>query len=168
MSNLTKDERAINHSTWTHIHQIQKLLNIVIKELMRRQLEHDQSKLRPPEVEAFTRMTPILKHLEYGSSKYKESIKQLGPAIDHHYSIYRHHPEHFKNGIDDMNLIDILEMVIDWRAATVRGKNGDIYKSIEIQRDKLKINDQLFNVILNTVDYLESEINDQRIKLISD
>jgi hypothetical protein len=37
----------------------------------------------------------------------------MAPALKHHYENNRHHPEHFKNNIDDMNLIDLIEMLCD-------------------------------------------------------
>ena len=46
------------------------------------------------------------------------------PAIDHHYANNRHHPEHWPNGINDMTLMDLIEMLADWKAATARNKNG--------------------------------------------
>jgi len=44
----------------------------------------------------------------------------MKPALEHHYALYRHHPEHFQNGIDDMNLIDLVEMFADWKASSER------------------------------------------------
>jgi len=60
-------------------------------------------------------------------------------------------------GIDRMTLIDIIEMLCDWKAATLRHDNGDIIKSIEINRKRFKISDQLANILINTVKYLEMD-----------
>jgi len=46
----------------------------------------------------------------------------MKPAIEHHYKNNRHHPEHFNNGIDEMNLVDLIELLCDWKAASERNK----------------------------------------------
>jgi hypothetical protein len=63
-----------------------------------------------------------------------------------------HGPVHF---LSQMNLIEILEMVCDWIGASQRnGSKTDIYKGLEINKERFKINDQLFSIIMNTVEYL--------------
>ena len=44
------------------------------------------------EKELFDKWTPILKTLEYGSEEYKDSLKNLKVALDHHYENNSHHP----------------------------------------------------------------------------
>ena len=51
-----------------------------------------------------------LRNMKYGDAEYEEHLKILDSSLKHHYSANRHHPEHFKNGIMDMHLIDIIEM----------------------------------------------------------
>jgi hypothetical protein len=50
-----------------------------------------------------------------------------------------------------MDLIDILEMLIDWIASSNRTKNGNIRKSLEVNKDRYKISDQLMTILENTV-----------------
>ena len=57
--------------------------------------------------------------------------------------------------VNNMNLIDLLEMVIDWYAATRRHNDGNIYKSIEINIERFSLSPQLANIIRNTADFLE-------------
>ena len=83
--------------------------------------------------------------------------KEIDRATLHHIRNNRHHPEHFKNGINDMTLIDILEMLCDWKAATLRHENGDILKSIKINKDRFGLSDQLVSIFKNTVDSLNWE-----------
>ena len=71
----------------------------------------------------------------YESDEYKQVLKEIEEAVQHHYQVNRHHPEHFENGINGMNLIDLIEMVCDWVAASQRVKDGDVYKSLDINRD---------------------------------
>ena len=105
--------------------------------------EHDASKLIDPELSIFDEVTPKLKTLTYGSDEYKQSLADMGPALKHHYENNRHHPEHHKNGIDDMTLVDIIEMFCDWKAAVKRHYDGCIYTSIDINKKRFKMSDPL-------------------------
>jgi hypothetical protein len=79
-------------------------------------------------------------------------LRDMKPALDHHYANNRHHPEHFgEEGIDGMNLFDVLEMFIDWTASTRRHADGDIAKSIEINKKRFGMSDQLAQIFRNTV-----------------
>ena len=151
---LTVEQRATNNDTWSHIHRVQQLLNNCIRELIARGELHDQSKLDTPEVEAFTDYTPKLAASTYGSDEYNSFRKALGPALEHHYANNRHHPEHHKDGVDDMNLLDILEMLCDWKAASERHNNGNIRKSIELNADRFGLSPQMVRVLENTADLL--------------
>lgn len=153
---LTQEQKATNYETYEHIRQVQLLLAKVHKDLHERALAHDQSKLSPPEVDTFTEFTPKLKHAEYGSDEYKSFLKQMKPALDNHYANNSHHPEHFANGIEDMNLLDVLEMFCDWLASTKRTKNGDILKSLEIQQSRFGISPQLIQIMRNTLPLLQA------------
>lgn len=137
--------------TIKHIHKVRELLYKIIQLLDERARNHDLSKLESPEKEIFGEYTPELGKTEYGSPEYKVLLEKVKPAIDHHYSKNRHHPEFHKNGINDMNLLDILEMLIDWKAATERNKNGNIRKSIEHNTGRYGIEPQLVKILENTV-----------------
>lgn len=151
---LTPEQKATNVDTYEHIDQVMRLLGHAQVELMRRQFGHDRTKLRTPEVEAFTEHTPKLRGCAYGSDEYKATMKAMGPALQHHYQSTRHSPEHYPNGIPDMNLFDIMEMLIDWYATAKLYDTGDIHKSIEINKDRFGIEPQLLQVISNTVPWL--------------
>lgn len=57
--------------------------------------------------------------------------------------------------VNNMNLIDLLEMIVDWYAATKRHNDGNIYRSIEINTERFGLSPQLVSIIRNTADYLE-------------
>ncbi|MFW6242670.1 MAG: DUF5662 family protein [bacterium] len=143
--------------TLKHIETINILLEKIIVELNNRCINHDKSKLQSPEKEAFDIYTPKLKDVTYGSDKYKQYLAELDIALKHHYSHNRHHPEHFENGINGMTLIDIIEMLADWKAATLRHNDGSIIKSLEINKKRFNLSDDLYIIMLNTVKYLEWE-----------
>jgi hypothetical protein len=117
-------------STLQHTRRVGTLLMQAVTELQTRAINHDSSKFSPEEFDLFARETVNLKGLTYGSPEYKEALERLGPALQHHYAHNMHHPEHHPNGIRDMDLLDLLEMLADWKAATERHENGSLKKSI--------------------------------------
>lgn len=157
MSELTLEEQATNFHTFRHIEKVRNYLSKMACKLLKRGELHDQSKLEAPEVDLFTKMTPVLKELTYGSLEYEESRAKLGPALEHHYAKNRHHPEHWKNGIEDMNLLDLLEMLCDWKASSERHHDGNIRKSIEINGKRFEMSPQLIKIFENSVDMFTDE-----------
>lgn len=137
--------------TVKHKKRVGQLMALVCQKLIERAINHDNSKLEDPEKEYFDIYTPKLEKLTYGSNEYKESLKELQVALKHHYENNSHHPEFYKDGIDGMSLLDIIEMFIDWKAASERHKDGDILKSIDINKDRFKMSDQLCNIFKNTI-----------------
>lgn len=140
-----------NLDTIKHIHAVRKLLYKMIENLDERARQHDQSKLESPEQEIFGEHFEKLASTEYGTPEYDELLEKVKPAIAHHYANNRHHPEHWTNGIDDMTLLDLVEMLCDWKAATMRNKNGNIRKSIEKNAERFKFTPQLRQIFENTV-----------------
>lgn len=149
-SGLTQEQKACNADTSEHIRTVQCYLHRAVKELLDRADAHDQSKLAPPEVALFTEYTPKLAGCTYGSAEYEGFRKAIKPALDHHYAKNRHHPEHFKHGVEDMNLLDLVEMFCDWKAATLRHHDGNLRKSIEHNRERFGLSPQLARILENT------------------
>jgi hypothetical protein len=145
----TYDSRA---DTLAHIDRVQTLLREAINNLAGRSVAHDQSKLDEPEKSTFDACTIKLRAMAYGSDEYKAALAELKPALDHHYAANSHHPEHYANGVDGMSLFDVMEMLLDWKAATERMKDGgDIRRSLEINRDRFKLSPQLESILANTI-----------------
>jgi hypothetical protein len=136
--------------TLKHIKRVRELFCKIILQIFNRMDNHDSSKLKSPEKEIFDKFTPKLKNSTYGSEEYKTFLKEMKVALDNHYSLNSHHPEHYDNGINDMDLVDLLEMFCDWKAASERHENGDIYKSIEINKKRFNISEQLEKILINT------------------
>lgn len=141
--------------TKEHINKVLGLLTKCAEDLVHRGEIHDASKLTSPEKEYFDKYTPELSGMVYGSEEYRESCRKLKPAIDHHYQLNSHHPQHYENGINGMNLFDIMEMLMDWKASTERGKDGDIRKSLNINAERFGISKQMRQILNNTIDYLQ-------------
>jgi len=140
-----------SQETIEHILRVRELLYVAQNKLQARGFAHDKSKLGPNEKPIFDRVTGKLRGLTYGSDEYKASLKDLGPALTHHYANNSHHPEHFENGVEGMSLFDVLEMLCDWKAAGERHANGNINRSLAVNRDRFKISDQLNAILENTV-----------------
>lgn len=137
--------------TINHINRVGELLNSMIQPRIE---NHDQSKLNPPEKPYFDVYTPKLSEVEYGSEEYNRYLDELKVALNHHYQQNRHHPEHFKNGIEEMNLIDLIEMIADWKAASERHQNGSFLKSLEINRKRFNMSDKTYKLIYRTALHL--------------
>lgn len=136
--------------TREHIAKVAGYLSLCADLLRIRAATHDASKLEEPEKSTFDRVTPLLRNVTYGSDEYKTLLAEMGAALQHHYAHNSHHPQFFGNGIDGMTLLDIIEMLADWRAAAQRHADGDFGKSLEINRVRFGISDQLAQILENT------------------
>lgn len=143
--------------TQKHIELVRKFIRLFTDKLTTRGVDHDRLKLKSPEVEIFTEFTPKLAETTYGSDEYKEFLEQMKPALEHHYANYRHHPEHFVDGVNDMNLIDLVEMICDWKASTLRHNNGNLLKSIEINAQRFGMSEQLTQILVNTAKLFDEQ-----------
>jgi hypothetical protein len=144
MYDSTDDIRTHIRNVWGRIEQIKG-------RIQERQAAHDMSKLQEPEKSLYDEFTPLLRDLTYGSEEYKETLKAMGPALQHHYEVNSHHPEHFDNGINGMTLVDLVEMLADWKAAGMRHADGNMQQSLEVNRKRFAISDQLYEILQNTV-----------------
>ena len=144
--------------TTAHIERVRFYLAKCITELVIRSTDHDKDKIdNLVEKKLFDEYTPKLKECTYGSSEYKSFLDALKEGLNIHYANNRHHPEHFENGIKDMNLIDLLEMICDWKAASERHADGNVYKSIEINQERFGYSDDIKSILKNTVDFIIGE-----------
>lgn len=141
--------------TRSHIFEVRRQLQRVITELEERGRVHDLSKLQSPELEIFTEFTPKLRGSTYGSEEYAENLKEMQVALKHHYENNSHHPEYHQEGIRGMDLLDVVEMFCDWKAATMRHADGDINKSIEINKKRFGYSDELEQIFKNSVKIFE-------------
>lgn len=137
--------------TLKHKQLVNRFLQPIIHDLLDRAQWHDESKLTSPEKEMYDEIKPKIQAVEdefgYGSPEYENIIKELNVALTGHFSRNSHHPEFFENGINDMNLLDLTEMVCDWKAAALRNnKNVDW----ETNAKRFGISPQLLQILKNT------------------
>jgi hypothetical protein len=156
MQELTHDQKAVHFATWQHIHEVQKLLYAMQIELGRRALEHDQSKIfHSDECATYAEYIPKLQRIEYDSDEYRQCIREMESAVRHHQTNNRHHPEAHDGGVNGMNLIDVLEMLCDWKAATLYSENADLGRTLDIQRRRFGLSEQLVAIMTNTIPLFE-------------
>ena len=136
--------------TIKHIEKVREVIRVFVNKLITRAVDHDKLKLESPEVEIFAEYTPKLADTTYGSEEYMQFLEEMKPALQHHYANYRHHPEHFEKGINDMNLIDLIEMFCDWMASSTRHNDGNLLKSIDVNATRFNMASQLKQIFINT------------------
>jgi len=149
----TEEFMAYDSTEDTRKHQVRvrKLLEDMSFRLLALSAIHDNSKLNDPEKEIFDEFSPKLKDSDYDSEEYKGFLKEMKVALDHHYAKNRHHPEHFgEDGIRGMTLIDLLEMLADWKAASERHASGDMAVSLHVNQTRFRVPNVLQKILENT------------------
>jgi len=131
-----------------HIARVQELMAAICERLALRAELHDASKLNEPEKSAFDAHAP--NGCVYGGEEYNRRLQVLQTALQHHYAHNSHHPEHFANGISGMSLLDIVEMFCDWKAASEEHKNDGLKRSLQINRERFGLGEQLAKIFENT------------------
>jgi len=122
------------------------------QEVMTRGNHHDLSKYEPEEFPLYAALIDEFETHFYGSEGYNKAKEAIKPATEHHFKYNRHHPEHFPNGIEGMNLVDLLEMLCDWKSATENHPQhpGDLNNSFAMAKKKYNISPQLEQILYNT------------------
>ncbi len=152
---LTNEQKAAHYDTWQHKYALSVLMHDVAQDVMNQGINHDNSKLQAPiEATGYADYGPKLSSVPFNSTEFKRYISDMQPAVNHHKECNRHHPEYFKDGYKEMNLIDLLEMICDWRAAGLRRDDSSVFKSIEIMQNRYGYSDELKQLLINTATYL--------------
>ncbi len=138
--------------TMEHKHRVRELLDQVVTELTRRGRVHDQTKLEEPELSLLAEHNHKLAGLTHGSPESVACRTMLEPCLKHHYARNRHHPEHFSNGVEGMNLVDLVEMFCDWKASSERHNDGNLRLTLEQNAKRFGIEGQLRKVLQNSLE----------------
>lgn len=142
--------------THRHIARVNALLGEFACELIRRGAVHDQSKFDPVEAAPLEEMQKLIDaegQAPYGSEGYKRRTAMLGPMLEHHYANNSHHPEHYADGVAGMDLFDLVEMFLDWKAASERGDEPAMNLTHSFQR--FGISGPLASILRNTANRLD-------------
>ena len=129
---------------------VQDKLSTVARELISRGRHHDNSTLGSPELEIYHRHFNEYRMYKFGDPRRDEVMNHMAEAIGHHFQYNDHHPEHFDNGINDMNLIQLMQFtaaIMSWSEQ----EQVDIFELLPIIRDKCGMSDQVYQLIQNTI-----------------
>ena len=129
-----------------HTRSIRTNLAKITSDLTRRASVHDDLKLGDDQLDRYIARHQEIHPLPYDAPERKEVEAKYKDLIEAHHKQYRHHPEHFEHGIDDMNLVDVIEMLCDWAAA-----GADIEKSLKVNEKKYSVSPQLMKLLKNTI-----------------
>lgn len=140
-----------------HKNKVKKIMHNIANDINNRAEKHDNSKLLPPEISEFSKREDFLETFSYNSKEYIESLEILKEALEHHYKDNDHHPEHFPNGINGMDLSCLVEMISDWYASSQNTKDGDVYKSIEVGKERFGLSEQLCDILKNTIKKIQEQ-----------
>ena len=142
-------------ATRKHIARVRDLLADAAARLNVRGFHHDMSKYDEVELGPLTEMQKVIDRdgqSPYGSEEYKRRTAMLKPMLEHHYANNSHHPEHYEDGVDGMDLFDVMEMFMDWKAASERGEESAM--NIAAACDRFRVSPQLQRIFENTADRL--------------
>lgn len=134
----------------SHIERVRKKLNVLIDILTKRAINHDKSKLEEPELSLWKKMDQEPRY-PYGSEEYKDKVRRYSDLFNMHYEKNPHHPEHFPNGIQDMTLIDLMEMMCDWISYKDYIRVTEAINIVDKQSNRFGYSDEIKNVLINTI-----------------
>lgn len=138
-------------ATDEHRIAVGELIYQIIARLEDRAAYHDFSKTHGIEKECLDKAGPP-ERVPYQSEAYKARMAILRPMIAHHYANNSHHPEHYPDGVNGMDLLDLIEMLCDWKAAAdERDTEGfDIDRSLANAPERWDLQPQLATILRNT------------------
>lgn len=93
---------------------------------------------------------PLLDSLDYQSDDYRDAVASVSSAVAVHYANNSHHPEHYADGIAGMSLLDLIEMLCDWKAAGDVKPGGGIEESITLGIQRFNLSPEMVNILRNT------------------
>lgn len=135
-----------------HKQSVKAGIQRIIIMLSQRGDRHDNSKFSIDEFDGFYNINSKMSNMKFGSPEYISSLSEIKETLDIHYKNNSHHPQHFENGISGMDLIDLIEMIVDWKSASYAYDDSEttFEHSLEINRERFNIDNQLYSILLNT------------------
>ena len=140
--------------TIQHVSEVKENLEDILSDLRKRAEAHDRSKFADPEFSTFVSTRPEFKKANYGTPEYEAVCVKAKVGVDHHYAENRHHVGFHENGVDDMNLMDLLEMLADWKAASRRSPDLTFEDSLPRAFKKYEMDETIQRLMTNTIRYL--------------
>ena len=138
------------HRIHEHTFGVRRRVILMCTVLMTRAITHDNSKYSESELDGHISQTDEMRGIKYGTDAYYAIKKKYEPLSAEHFANNRHHPEHHPNGIDDMTLVDVIEMLCDWLTGS-EDTGTPVERSLEINEERYRISPQLMKVLKNTI-----------------
>ena len=138
-------------------------LVLLADQLRERGRVHDRSKLVEDELAGYVRINAVAREHPYGSPEYKESMRsEMGPdgCITKHFARNSHHPEYHDEALH-MGWLDIIEMVIDWYAASQTYGTNTFADSVKVQRNRFAFTEEQWWLIDEVVEWLDGQGGDK-------
>ena len=133
-----------------HIGRVQHHMAHVITTLLARSNSHDRSKYSQEEL-GLVLGKPAFDKFEYMSPEERAALEAVKESLVYHYARNSHHPEYYSiSGVYGMSLLDLLEMVCDWKAAGEMSANGNFKQSIEFNTERFSLTPELVKILENT------------------
>ena len=133
-----------------HIFGVRRRVTRVCTALMDRAITHDNSKYSENELDDHISMGDEMDEIKYGTDAYYAIKRKYEALSTEHLANNRHHPEHHQNGIDDMNLVDVIEMLCDWLTGS-ENTGTPVERSLEINEERYHVSPQLMKLLRNTI-----------------
>lgn len=149
-----------------HIRSVRAKLYVILNEISKRVLQHDKSKLEYPEYNLWCKMDEEPRY-KYGTKEYFDKIERNKHVFNLHYKHNTHHPEHYVNGILDMDLVDVLEMLIDWISYKDKIRISEAIELIEQQSRRYGLSEEFECVLKNTLINYFCKLTDDQHFVIS-
>ena len=161
------DKIILDHSALTtiqnivkHKKSVKKRMLYLAEEIAKRAEKHDDSKLRPPEVNWLIQMDKEPR-VEYGSPEYFEKMKRWDKFFKHHYKNNSHHPAHYnEQGIYGMTIVDLVEMMCDVISYVSELHVYQAAKIIKEQKERFDIDEGITQILINTLNYYYAWVGD--------
>lgn len=148
---MESDEKEFLHSNIIHRYYVNFFLSKIVQEIFLRAHLHDVSKYSDNEFPGFKGAIYYVRG-PWGRENIPNIVKEkLRSSIEEHHKVNDHHPEFHPAGMEDMDLIQLLEMAVDWRAAMIRHGNHDIDENIQIGKERFGYPDFFAKILANTL-----------------
>lgn len=141
-------------ATMEHKTRVSIKMSALAREITRRGNVHDNSKFKTPEVEIYSAHFNELNNAKYGSPEYDKALDNIKPALNHHNAENDHHVQHFENGIFEMNLVQILEMLCDI-SVTAEAKGEDAVYNLPTWMQRNHIPENYYRILRNTLEHIK-------------
>jgi len=160
--NIVSDPSAVKtiNNILEHKKKVKDRMLFLAKEIIKRAEEHDDSKLKQPEINWLIEMDKEPK-VEYGTPEYFEKIKRWDKFFKHHYKNNKHHPAHYnEQGVYGMTIVDLVEMMCDVISYIKELHVYQASKIIKEQKERFDIDEGIAQILINTLNYYFTWVGD--------